>query len=84
MNFIKTFLAGLLAFVVGTFLVFFIWIFVLMGIAGSMEKSVAVSPESILRIDFSEIITDSPSSDPLAGLNLVSLQRTRQFVRCRR
>ena len=59
MNFIKTFLAGLLAFVVGTFLVFFIWIFVLMGIAGSMEKSVAVSPESILRIDFSEIITDS-------------------------
>ena len=79
MNFIKTFLAGLLAFVVGTFLVFFIWIFVLMGIAGSMEKSVAVSPESILRIDFSEIITDSPSSDPLAGLNLVSLQRTRQL-----
>lgn len=79
MNFIKTFLAGLLAFVVGTFLVFFIWIFVLMGIAGSMEKSVAVSPESILRIDFSEIITDSPSSDPLAGLNLMSLQRTRQL-----
>ena len=79
MNFIKTFLAGLLAFVVGTFLVFFIWIFVLMGIAGSMEKSVAVSPESILRIDISEIITDSPSSAPLAGLNLVSLQRTRQL-----
>ena len=33
MNFIKTFLAGLLAFVVGTFLVFFIWIFVLMGLS---------------------------------------------------
>ena len=39
MNFIKTFLAGLLAVVVGTFLVFFLWIFILLGIAGSMEKS---------------------------------------------
>ena len=54
MNFIKTFLAGLLAVVVGTFLVFFLWIFILLGIAGSMEKSVAVHPESILKIDFSE------------------------------
>ena len=48
MNFIKTFLAGLLAVVVGTFLVFFLWIFILLGIAGSMEKSVVVHPESIL------------------------------------
>lgn len=48
MNFVKTFLAGLLAVIVGTFLVFFLWIFILLGIAGSMEKSVAVHPESIL------------------------------------
>ena len=54
MNFVKTFLAGLLAVIVGTFLVFFLWIFILLGIAGSMEKSVAVHPESILKIDFSE------------------------------
>lgn len=60
MNFIKTFLAGLLAVVVGTFLVFFLWIFILLGIAGSMEKSVAVHPESILKIDFSEVLTDAP------------------------
>ena len=40
MNFIKTFLAGLLAVVVGTFLVFFLWIFILLGIAGSMEKCI--------------------------------------------
>ena len=38
MNFIKTFLAAILAFVVGSFLVFFLWIFILLGIAGSMEK----------------------------------------------
>ena len=60
MNFIKTFLAGLLAVVVGTFLVFFLWIFILLGIAGSMEKSVVVHPESILKIDFSEVLTDAP------------------------
>lgn len=79
MNFIKTFLAGLLAVVVGTFLVFFLWIFILLGIAGSMEKSVVVHPESILKIDFSEVLTDAPSSDPLAGLDLMTLQTQRQL-----
>ena len=79
MNFVKTFLAGLLAVIVGTFLVFFLWIFILLGIAGSMEKSVAVHPESILKIDFSEVLTDAPSSDPLAGIDLMTLQTTRQL-----
>lgn len=79
MNFIKTFLAGLLAVVVGTFLVFFLWISVLLGIAGSMEKGVTVHPESILKIDFSEVLTDAPSSDPLAGFDLMTLQTTRQL-----
>ena len=79
MNFVKTFLAGLLAVIVATFLVFFLWIFILLGIAGSMEKSVAVHPESILKIDFSEVLTDAPSSDPLAGIDLMTLQTTRQL-----
>ena len=79
MNFVKTFLAGLLAVIVGTFRVFFLWIFILLGIAGSMEKSVAVHPESILKIDFSEVLTDAPSSDPLAGIDLMTLQTTRQL-----
>ena len=79
MNFVKTFLAGLLAVIVGTFLVFFLWIFILLGIAGAMEKSVAVHPESILKIDFSEVLTDAPSSDPLAGIDLMTLQTTRQL-----
>ncbi|WP_196016759.1 signal peptide peptidase SppA [Alistipes senegalensis] len=70
---------GLLAVIVGTFLVFFLWIFILLGIAGSMEKSVAVHPESILKIDFSEVLTDAPSSDPLAGIDLMTLQTTRQL-----
>ena len=79
MNFVKTFLAGLLAVVVGMFLVFFLWIFLLLGIAGSMEKSVAVYPESILKIDFSEMLTDAPSSDPLAGIDITTLQSMPQL-----
>ena len=79
MNFVRTFLAGLLAVIVGTFLVFFLWIFILLGIAGSMDKSVAVHSESILKIDFSEVLTDAPSSDPLAGIDLMTLQTTRQL-----
>ena len=78
MNFVKTFLAGLLAVIVGTFLVFFLWIFILLGIAGSMEKSVTVPSESILKIDFSEILTDAPSSDPLEGLDIMTLQTVRR------
>lgn len=79
MNFIKTFFAGLLAVVVGSFVVFFVWIMVLLGIAGSMEKSVSVYPESILKLDFSEVITDAPSSDPLAGIDLLTLHSTPQL-----
>lgn len=77
MNFIKTFLAGLLAFFAGSVLVFFFWIIVLVGIvAGSMDKQVAVAPESILKIDFSEVITDAPSTDPLAGFDFRTMSST--------
>ena len=72
MNFIKTFLAAILAFVVGSFLVFFLWIFILLGIAGSMEKTVAVHAESILKIDFSDVLTDAPSGDPFAGIDFAT------------
>ena len=39
MNFIKTFLAGLLAFVVGSVVVFFLWLFAILGIVGSPRSS---------------------------------------------
>lgn len=79
MNFIKTFLAGLLAFVVGSFLFFFLWIVILVGIAGSMEKSVVVHPSSILKIDFSETLTDSPSTDPLGAIDLMTMRTKRNI-----
>ncbi len=76
MNFMKTFLAGLLAFVLGSFLVIFLGIAILVAIAGSVEKSVTVPSKAILKIDLSEVITDAPSNDPLAGLNFSTMQTT--------
>ena len=79
MNFGKTFLAGLLAVVAGTALLIFFGFFLLFGIASAFEKSVTVQPESILKIDLSEMLTDAPSSDPLAGLDIQTLQTTPQL-----
>ncbi|MBE6182008.1 MAG: signal peptide peptidase SppA [Rikenellaceae bacterium] len=79
MNFLKTFLAGVLAFVAGSFLLFFLWIIILLGIAGSMEEPVSVASSSILKIDLSETITDAPSTDPLGGLDIYSMQKQKQL-----
>lgn len=79
MNFGKTFLAGLLAVVAGMALLFLFGFMLLFGIAATFEKSVTVQPESILRIDLSEMLTDAPSTDPLAGLDVRTLQTTPQL-----
>lgn len=80
MKFIKLFLAGLLAFVVGSFVMLFLWIFILIGIAGSVESTVTVKPNSILKIDLSESIVDAPASDPFAGLDLRTMQVERSIT----
>lgn len=79
MNFIKTFLAAFLAFVLGSLAILLFGMFILFAIAGSMERTVTVKEGSILRIDFSEVINDAPSSDPLAGFDFRTLQSTRQL-----
>lgn len=80
MNFLKVFLAGLLAVIVGSILTFFFWLFLLLGVAGSMSaETEAVKPHSILKIDFSETITDSPSTDPFAGIDIMTLETMPQI-----
>lgn len=79
MNFGKTFLAGVLAFVVGLSLFFGFWFFVLVGIAGSMQTSVTVPDRAILKLDLAETITDAPSSDPLAGFDFRTLEAERRL-----
>ena len=79
MNFLKTFLAGVLAFGVGAILIFFVWLFLLLGLAGSMSKSVTLPEEAVLKIDLADMIVDAPSADPLAGIDLMTLQTRRQL-----
>ncbi|MCH5330615.1 MAG: S49 family peptidase, partial [Alistipes sp.] len=79
MKFIKVFLAGLLAFVVGSFLFFFLLIFMLAGIAGSMEERTVVQKGSVLKINLAETITDAPVTDPLAGIDFMSMSSTPQL-----
>ena len=74
MKFLKMFLAALLAVIVGGFLSTLIWIIIFMGaFAGSMEGTVTVKPHSILMIDLGESITDTPETDPLAQLDVMSM-----------
>lgn len=79
MKFIKVFLAGVLAFVVGSFLMMFVWILILVGMAGSMESTAVVEKGSVLKIDLSETITDAPSTNPFAGIDFLSMQATPQL-----
>ncbi len=81
MNFFKTFLAGLLAFVVGAFLSFFLFLLVIIGMAAALGGSepVVVSPDSILKIDLAETVTDAPSNDPMGGLDILNMQINSQL-----
>lgn len=82
MNFLKTFLAGVLAFVVGCFLVCYIGMMLLVsmaGLAGSFEKAVSVPDGSILEINLDETITDSPATNPLAEFDFATMTSRRSL-----
>lgn len=79
MKFLKMFGAGLLAFVVGSFLCFFLWVLILVGVAASSEKPVVVSENTVLKLDLSESIADAPTTDPFAGLNFQTMEITPQL-----
>lgn len=62
-NFFKTFGAALLAFVVGTMLMWFMLVSLFAGIAASFgQKQVSVPPDAVLVVDFSTGIVDSPEN----------------------
>lgn len=79
MKFFKTFLACLLAVVAASAISSFLWMSMLFGML-SMEGSITTVEEgSVLKIDLAEAITDSPSTDPLAGLDLMSMESMSQL-----
>lgn len=81
MKFLKTFLASLLAFVVGGVVLFFLSLIVMAGIIGSITSSdpVMIGNHAILKIDLAEDITDSPSTAPFGNIDLATMTPTRQI-----
>ena len=74
MNFIKTFLASLLAFIVANFAIFMIFIVFVAGFAALAGTSnTTVEPGSVLKIDLAESIVDQPVNDPLASFDPMAM-----------
>lgn len=72
MKFSKIFLAALLAVVAAGFVKALIWISIFAGLAGSTD-TVTVDKNSILTIDYADIIADAPSTDPFAGIDFMNM-----------
>ena len=81
MKFTKIFLAALLAVVAGSVISGLFWLFTILGIASSFgsSKAVAVMPNSILKIDLTDNIVDSPAVNPFAGMSLTSMTPNRSL-----
>ncbi len=74
MNFIKTFLASLLAFIVANFAIFIMFIVFVAGFAALAGTSTTtVEPGSVLKIDLAESIVDQPVNDPLANFDPMAM-----------
>ena len=75
MKFFKIFLATLLAIVVSGIVSWIIGLGVLFGILGSMEPTVTaeLTPQTIVKIDLAENISEAPAKNPMAGFDFASM-----------
>ena len=75
MKFLKIFLATLLAMVVGTVLSWVLCLIVFAGMAGSLGQTTkaVITPQTIVKIDFAENITEAPTKNPMAGFDYTSM-----------
>ena len=75
MKFFKVFLAALLAVLVSGIISSLMWVFIFVGLAGSMEQTskAVITPQTIVKIDFAENITEAPSKNPMAGFDYATM-----------
>ena len=75
MKFFKIFLATLLAMVVGTVLSWVLCLIVFVGMAGSMGQTTqaVITPQTIVKIDLAENITEAPTKNPMAGFDYATM-----------
>ena len=85
MKFFKIFLATLLAMVVGTVLSWVLCLIVFVGMAGSMGQTTqaVITPQTIVKIDFAENITEAPTKNPMAGFdyNTMTMAKTTHLLK---
>ncbi len=76
MKFVKIFFAALLACMVSGVLGFIFWLGIIFGLIGSYssKSSEIISPNSILKITLSESFTEAPVGDPLAQIDITTLE----------
>ncbi|MFN3529213.1 MAG: signal peptide peptidase SppA [Bacteroidia bacterium] len=85
-QFLKYTLASMTGFLLAGILLLFIGIGIIASLASSGKKEVNVQQNSVLHLNFSELISDRPSNDPLAGIDFNSFEKTssisgRDYVR---
>ena len=75
MKFLKVFLAALLAVVAGSIVSSLLWLFIFVGMAGSMGQvtEATLTPQTIVKIDLAENITEAPSKNPMAGFDFSTM-----------
>ena len=75
MKFFKIFLATLLAMVVGTVLSWVLCLVIFVGMASSMEGTTqaVITPQTIVKIDLAENITEAPAKNPMAGFDFATM-----------
>lgn len=75
MKFFKIFLATLLAMIVGSVLSWVLCLIVFVGMAGSMGQTTkaVITPQTIVKIDFAENITEAPAKNPMAGFDYTTM-----------
>lgn len=75
MKFFKVFLAALLAVLVSGIISSLMWVIIFVGLAGSMEQTTkaVITPQTIVKIDFAENITEAPTKNPLAGFDYATM-----------
>ena len=87
MNFFKTFLASLLAFVVANLVLGVLTLLVMMGFVMGLAAGgshTTIGPGTVLKIDLAGAITDSPISSPLSSIDFgnFSVKSSNTILQC--
>ncbi|MFI3264774.1 MAG: signal peptide peptidase SppA [Rikenellaceae bacterium] len=76
MKFFKIFFAALLGCLVSGIIGFFLWVILLFSVSGlfNLEKSVTVSPNSILKISLEENFSEAPANYPFSSIDFSTFE----------